>query len=236
VKPLEELEQILGYSFRNRSLLEEALTHASYRRDHLDESSNDYQRLEFLGDAVLNFLLADIIFERYPDMREGEMTKTRSTLTQGRVLTAIARQHELHSYIRTGAVEEKSGISKSAKIKEDVIEALIGAIYKDGGIDAARRVALNLYGDFECWKDHHSYGRNPKGDLQEIVQSKHSADVLEYVIVNQEGPSHNRVFTVQALLNGTPIGTGSGKSRKEADQNAASDALQNWVPLRKNAT
>ncbi len=236
MKPLEELEQILGYSFRNRSLLEEALTHASYRREHTDEPGNDYQRLEFLGDAVLNFLLADIIFEQFPEMREGEMTKTRSTLTQGRVLTAIARERQLHAFIRTGILEKKCGIPKSAKVKEDVIEALIGATFKDGGVEAARRVALALYGDIGRWKDHHSYGRNPKGDLQEWVQSKNSADVLEYAIIDQEGPSHNRTFTVQVSLNGTPIGRGSGKSRKEADQNAASDALLNRVHTEEKTT
>lgn len=224
--PLSEIETVIRYQFRNQALLEEAFTHSSCKRENPDFEGNDFQRLEFLGDAVLGFLLADLIFERYPEMREGEMTRMRSTLTQGKVLSEIGRQYQFPKYVRTGSTEQKHGIPKSAKITEDVVEALIGAIYKDGGMEAARKTLLFLLGDLNRWLEQQRYGDNPKGELQEWIQGKDPSAVLEYRLTNQEGPSHDRLFTVEVWINDRSMGSGVGKTRKDADRNAAAQALQ----------
>lgn len=222
---LSEIETLIHYSFQNKVLLEEAFTHSSCKRENPDYAGNDFQRLEYLGDAVISFLLADLIFERFPEMREGEMTRTRSTLTQGKVLSEIGRKYHFSKYVRTGSTEQKHGIPKSAKISEDVVEALIGAVYKDGGIEAARRTLFLLYGDLDRWLEQCKFKDNPKGELQELIQGKEASSTIEYQLVHHEGPSHDRMFTVEVLVNGVSQGTGIGKTRKEADQNAAQEAL-----------
>lgn len=222
---LSEIETLIRYQFRNKVLLEEAFTHSSCKRENPAYEGNDFQRLEYLGDAVIGFLLADLIFERFPEMREGEMTRTRSTLTQGKVLSEIGKQYQFSKYVRTGSTEQKHGIPKSAKISEDVVEALIGAVYKDGGIEAARQTLLLLYGDLDRWLEQCKFKNNPKGELQELIQGQDASSTLEYQLVHQEGPSHNRMFTVEVWIDGKAMGTGTGKTRKEADQNAAQDAL-----------
>lgn len=214
-------EKIIGYQFHNSTLLENALTHSSYANEHHWAYERNNERLEFLGDAVLELVSSDFIFhERRSDM-EGDMTKLRASLVCERSLAASARQIKIGTYIRLGKGEFATGGSERDSILSDAFEAVIGAIYLDGGMEHAaafiKRFVLSDIEDKKLFYD-------SKTVLQEIVQN-HGANTISYELVSENGPDHAKVFEVHCNVSGKTIGKGTGRSKKAAEQNAAYEAL-----------
>ena len=220
---MESLEKKIGYKFRNSLFLAEALTHPSLayetQRPHFDN-----QRLEFLGDAVLQLVLTHQLFDMFDDFDEGKLTKLRSRLVSRAALTRYAQRIELGNYLMMGKGEEASGGRSRDSTLADSFESLIGAIYLDGRLQAARDFILN-----NCWKDLDIIAEepsevNPKGQLQELLQGV-SAASPKYRIVSQKGPDHAKEFVAVVEWGGKELGKGSGRSKKEAEISAAEDAL-----------
>ena len=222
---LEKLQENLGYRFRDESLLRGALYHSSYANEHRNENIVSNERLEFLGDAVLGFVSAEFLYSRFPNAPEGELTRIRAALVREESLFEVAQALQLGECLMLGKGEESGGGRQRPSILADCTEAVFAAVYLDGGMDCARdlihRVLLSK-GDIEVAE---SRRRDYKTELQELVQRK-PHQVLRYELVGQSGPDHAKVFTVAVLLNGDPVGEGSGHSKKEAEQASARAALE----------
>lgn len=218
---MKTLEERLGYQFKNRSLLENALTHSSYANEHRDAGMSSNERLEFLGDSVLGMVVADHLFREHPQMPEGELTRTRAALVCEGSLFEVARTLELGKYLRLGKGEDAGGGRERPSILADATEALLAAVYLDGGIAQARRLirALILGNEEEM-----SASRDYKTALQELVQ-RESGQKLTYRLVGEEGPDHAKRFSVEVELNGKTVGAGEGRTKKAAEQNAAKAAI-----------
>lgn len=208
----------LGIALEQAELLEKALTHRS-------KSSRNYERLEFLGDSVLGFLIAAELYERYPDLSEGELTRLRATLVRKETLADIARVVDLGNYLRLGGGELKSGGFDRDSILADALEAVIGAIYVDQGIDTARTVILRLFSSKLEKPEPDALEKDPKTLLQEYLQ-KNAIDTPEYSVDAVEGAAHDQYFVVTCKVSGiTETFSGEGRSRKKAEQDAARKAL-----------
>ena len=218
---IEELEDIIGYSFKNKELLLTAITHSSYAYEHQKEGANFYERIEFLGDAVLELVSSDFLFYEYPDLPEGKLTRLRASLVCEPTLALCAKDFSLNDYIRLGNGEEKNGGRNRDSIISDVLESVIGAIYLDSGIDEARKFILKfILNDIE----HKQLFTDSKTLLQEICQELFG-DVPEYELVSESGPDHDKTFEYKASINGEVLSHGKGKSKKAAEQMAAYYAL-----------
>lgn len=218
------LEERLGYSFRNRALLETALTHSSYANENRASGIVCNERLEFLGDSVLGVTVADFLYRHFPDMPEGRMTRLRAELVCEQSLHRVALELHLGDYLRLGKGEEHNGGRKRVSILSDAVEAVIAAMYLDAGMETAAGFI------HRCLLDDVRAIETPtftdyKTSLQELVQ-RHSGQVLSYELVGEEGPDHAKTFRVQVCLNGDPIGRGTGRTKKEAEQAAAANALE----------
>lgn len=218
------VEERLGYSFRNRALLETALTHSSYANENRASGIVCNERLEFLGDSVLGVTVADFLYRHFPDMPEGRMTRLRAELVCEQSLHRVALELHLGDYLRLGKGEEHNGGRKRASILSDAVEAVIAAMYLDAGMETAAGFI------HRCLLDDVRAIETPtftdyKTSLQELVQ-RHSGQVLSYELVGEEGPDHAKTFRVQVCLNGDPIGRGTGRTKKEAEQAAAANALE----------
>ena len=217
-----ELEEKIGYTFRNPQLLEQALTHSSFANEGKKHGHNN-ERLEFLGDSVLSVIVARHLFLTYKDLPEGELTKLRASLVCEKALDVFAGQIELGKYLRLGKGEEMTGGRERPSILADAFEALLAAIYIDGGYEAAQTFVLGFIPrnlDVRRKNKLSDY----KTALQEIIQQNREERV-EYVLVDEHGPDHAKVFTAEVLLNSNVIGRGTGSSKKQAEQNAAHEAL-----------
>jgi ribonuclease-3 len=221
---LKALQERIRYAFRDPALLERALTHASFLQDHPDCPGNN-QRLEFLGDSVLQLILTEALYALFPEGSEGAMTKRRAILGRGRFLARLAREIGLDACLRLGANEEAGGGRGRDAALEDAFEALIGAVNLDGGLEAARRTALCIYGDLPGRLASAEGGSNPKGRLQEIVQPVHGNQAIRYEVVATEGADHERTFEVAVYLLERRMGSGRGPSKKVAEEEAARAAL-----------
>ena len=217
-----ELGKIIGIRFKDLELYEKALTHPSYNAD-AKTKHEDYERLEFMGDAVLGFVSADLIFKMHPNLSQGNMTKLRSNLVKTTALASYARKISLAEFIRTGHSIDSNKINESDKILEDVFEALIGAIFLDHGMDAAYVFVAKFLTDLILNFDESTL-TDYKTKLQEEMQAEFR-DSVKYVVVETTGPAHDRRFKVNVLFNDIVLGTGEGKSKKEAQEEAAKDAL-----------
>ncbi len=217
---MQALEQRLQYTFRNPAYLSEALSHSSYANEHRGGLLSN-ERLEFLGDSVLGFVSAEFLFKKYPGLPEGDLTRQRAALVCEQSLYEAARALELGSYLKLGKGEEAGGGRERQSILADAMEAVFAAVYLDGGMESARalihRVLLDCCQIAEERKDY-------KTTLQETVQ-RHSGQVLTYHMAAESGPDHNKTFVFEVRLNGGTVGRGEGHSKKEAEQNAAKDAL-----------
>lgn len=219
-----ELEKIIGYNFKNKDLLREALTHSSYANERKAQHIKYNERLEFLGDAVLSIVVSDYIFKNCPELPEGDLTKLRASLVCEKSLFEFAKKLDLGSYLILSRGERNNGGADRPSILSDAFEALIAAIYIDGGIEPASKHILNFIipainnSKKKKVKDY-------KTTLQEIVQ-KNPGERLEYVLIGESGPDHNKHFVVEVHLNSNVIGKGGGKSKKEAEQQAAREALE----------
>ena len=224
ISDISELESRIGYCFMDKQLLLNALTHPSYTKQASDMEHN--QRLEFLGDAVLGLVLAEQLFNEFHDQREGVLTRYRSMLIKGEKLCRLAREIKLGKFLRIGDAEDSQGGRNRASILEDAFEAMIGAVYLDGGLAAARTAALHLYGDLEKRIDQSLQRHNPKGKLQELFQPELGNDSITYELVEATGPDHLKEFKVNVWVAGKCLGTGTGNSKKLAEEEAAREALE----------
>ena len=220
---LEKLQARLGYAFRDATLLERAVTHPSFLQDHANAESN--QRLEFLGDAVLQLVLTETLFQLSPADREGQLSRNRAALANGVFLAQLARELGLDAALRLGASEESAGGRARAAAVEDAFEALVGAVYLDSDLATARRVILGLYGDLNARLAVVGDADNPKGRLQELVQPQHGNDALRYEVTRTDGADHARAYEVAVFLKDRQLGTGRGSSKKLAEEAAAREAL-----------
>jgi len=225
-KENDALEITLGYSFQNKSLLERALTHPSYLQSRAQEGESHNQRLEFLGDAVLGMILAEVLFERLPDEREGILTRNRSALAKGAHLSQLARKLGIQDHLRISEAEERNHGRDRDSILEDAIEAIIGAIYIDSDYPTTRDTILPWFGNLskriQSLLDFH----NPKGRLQEHFQPSLGNECIDYQLLSESGPAHNKRFHVVVVVKGEQLGAGEGTSKKEAEEQAARAALE----------
>ena len=217
-----DLLKKLHITYKDIAIYEQALTHPSYNGE-VNTKHQDYEKLEFMGDAVLGYVTADLVYKNRPEMSEGNLTKLRSVLVSTKPLAAYARKIHLDEYVRIGHSITQTQVKESDKILENVFESLVGAIYLDAGLNSAyrfiKKVLLNdiLSYDADNLTDY-------KTKLQEEIQAEHR-DAVQYVTVSHSGPAHDRTFTVQVKQNDIVLGTGTGKSKKKAEEMAAKDAL-----------
>lgn len=215
----------LQYTFRDSSLYHTAMTHTSFANEHRDRRLHHNERLEFLGDSVLGFVTADFLFTHYPDLPEGELTKLRAAVVCEGALCEIARELGIPEQIKLGHGEESGGGRSRPSILADATEALLGAIFLDGGIEPARAFVLRFIPKKVEQALSGGAFTDYKTMLQEIVQ-KNKQETLEYRLAEQTGPDHDKRFTMELLLNSNVFAEGTGKSKKEAEQMAAKKALQ----------
>ncbi len=222
---LDELQAILGFRFRDRFLLETALTHRSFLNENPDlPDLTDNERLEFLGDAVLDFVVGDYLFHRFPDYREGDLTLLRAALVQTRTLAKFAGQIRLGEFIRMGRGEEQSGGRQRKGLLADAFEALIGAIYLDQGLNVAQQWLVERFIE-PALAEMDVLAKDPKSRFQEEAQTLFGITPV-YELVSEEGPDHAKVFTMQVRLGDEVWGVGRGRSKQEATQAAAEEALR----------
>ena len=224
---LTKLEQGLGYTFRNKALLENALTHSSYANENRERHLPDNERLEFLGDSILGFVVAEYLYRNFPDKPEGELTRIRAGLVCERNLAEAAATIELGSYLLLGHGEEQGGGRKRDSIVSDAMESVIAASFMDGGFAAAKEIIDRLI-----------LSNIPKGRprnfdyktaFQELVQRKKDQQI-HYELTGESGPDHDKHFEVEVLLNGKAVGHGVGSSKKRAEQAAAEAAIEALFP------
>lgn len=218
----EHLQEVIGYQFRDQTLLEKAMTHSSYVNEHQLSKTDCNERLEFLGDAVLEIVSSEFLYFRFPQEPEGKLTRLRASIVCEPTLDYCARAFGLQNYLVLGRGEESTGGRGRASLVSDALEALIGAIYLDGGFANAKefvqRFILNDIENKQLFYD-------SKTTLQEIVQGRYEEDV-RYVLLREEGPDHNKSFYMQALLGEKVLGEGCGHTKKAAEQQAAYCAIK----------
>lgn len=220
---IENFEKVINYTFTNKDLLNEALSHSSYANES-KKSRRSNERLEFLGDSVLSIVVSQYLFEHFTHLPEGELTKIRASLVCEKSLCQFAKQIHLGEYILLGKGEEHTGGRERSSILADAFEAVIAAMFLDGGLEAARKHILRFIPKDIDMKKSSSFN-DYKTVLQEVIQ-KNPEEKVEYVLVEESGPDHNKSFIVQVELNTNVIGKGEGKSKKEAEQMAAKEALE----------
>lgn len=221
----EELEAGIGYRFVNRTLLAEALTHRSWVNEHRGgDGGPDNERLEFLGDAVLGLLVGRMLFVRFPGSREGVLARMKASLVGEETLAALASARELGRHLRLGRGEERSGGRERRSLLANTYEALLAAVYLDGGLEPAARIVEQDYAPLLADIATGAAGRDFKTEFQELVQTRFGT-APTYELIATDGPPHDRRFTVAAMVAGERMGEGMGRSKKEAEQVAASHCL-----------
>jgi ribonuclease III len=221
---MAEIEASLGHSFGDRRLFEQAMTHPSYAHEH-PESTRDNQRMEFLGDAVLGMVIAQQLFERYPELPEGRLSRIKAALVCEDTLASLSEELGLGTHLRLGRGERATGGQAKASILADAMEALFAAVYHDGGYDAAATVVTRLFAERFEEARHGELVFDSKTALQEHVQAR-GDDRPHYEVEAIDGPPHSRVFTVSVTLRGERLASGRGRSKKEAEKRAAAGALR----------
>lgn len=222
MKKTEELEKIIGYSFKDKQLLKKALTHSSYANEKKLGKLGCNERLEFLGDAVLELVSSDYFYKNFPKLPEGELTKKRASMVCEPSLAYCAREFSLPQYLLLGKGEDMTGGRNRDSIVSDATEALLGAIYLDGGFASAKEFVLKfILNDME----NKQLFFDSKTILQEIIQEDGTKSV-QYELVKEEGPDHNKSFTVNVLIDGQVLGNGTDHTKKAAEQKAAYEAIQ----------
>ncbi len=228
----DSLQSILGYRFKRMALLDEALTHKSYVNEQRKGFAAHNERLEFLGDAVLSLLVSEQLSYSMPGTSEGALSKLKARLVSEPVLCAVARRLQLGQWLRLGRGEERSGGREKDSLLADTLEAVIAAVYLDGGLDAGRAVVAKLYEqEFTSVlaPQHVPGGDDYKTQFQEWCQKRHEV-LPEYAVVKESGPDHDKQFEVEVTMNREFAGRGSGKTKKEAEQAAAKEALKRKMP------
>lgn len=221
---LQDLERALGVRFKNHALLRQAVTHSSFLNEHPDEQLADYERLEFLGDAFLGWVVADELLKRYPSFMEGDLTRARASLVRGTTLAEIARELGAGKHLILGAGEEATGGRERGSSLAAVLEALVGAVLLDRGEKEARRLVLDWLGNAMGSLGPGGAPRDAKSSLQEACQ-RLGLPLPVYETIAEEGSSHAKRFTVRVMVDGEPRGDGEGNRKADAEQAAAADAL-----------
>ena len=224
---IKDLEAAIGYHFQNITLLQNALTHSSYANERWHNSLMSNERLEFLGDAILGMNVAEFLYRSFPDRPEGELTRMRADMVCEQTLAAVAEKIGLGQHLMLGHGEEQGGGRSRNSILADAMESVIAACFLDGGLDAALQIVRQfILVEVPVTKLHNA---DYKTQLQELVQQKKN-QVLSYSLVGQSGPDHDKKFDVEVMLNGNVVGSGSGSSKKRAEQDAARAAIENLFP------
>ena len=224
---IKDLETAIGYRFRDISLLQNALAHSSYANERWHNSLLSNERLEFLGDSILGMTVADHLYRTFPDRPEGELTRMRADMVCETTLATVAEQIGLGQHLLLGHGEEQGGGRGRASILADAVESIIAACYLDGGMDAAKAFISRFV---LCHVPVRKLQNvDYKTTLQELVQQKKN-QVLSYTLIGESGPDHDKVFQVEVSLNGKPVGQGTGRSKKRAEQDAAHKAIQKLFP------
>ncbi len=219
----KEIEKSIGYTFKNKELLKRAFTHTSYAYENKLVSN---EKLEFLGDSILEFISSEYIYNEYEKLHEGEMTKVRATVVCENSLYKVAKKHNFGEFLYLGKSERKTGGKNRPAVLEDSVEAVIAAIYLDGGIEPARKfIVENLKNEIEQASKHVG-DKDYKTVLQEKLQEDGEVEIV-YEIINESGPDHNKEFEAEVKCNGKLLASGKGKSKKEAHMKAAKKALKN---------
>ncbi|MBR6595551.1 MAG: ribonuclease III [Oscillospiraceae bacterium] len=227
---MKDLETAIGYRFRNIQLLQNALTHSSYANERWHNSLLSNERLEFLGDSVLGMLVAEYLYRNFPDRPEGELTRMRADMVCEQTLAAAANKIGIGEHLLLGHGEERLGGRNRNSILADAMESVIAACFLDGGIQAALKVVQQfILVEVPVTKLHNV---DYKTQLQELVQQKKN-QVLSYALVGESGPDHDKQFEVEVSLNGNVVGSGSGSSKKRAEQSAAASAIGKLFPNEK---
>ena len=220
---IKDLENAIGYRFQNITLLQNALAHSSFANERWHDSLKSNERLEFLGDSILGMVVAEFLYRNYPDRPEGELTRMRADMVCETSLAKVANQIGLGEHLLLGHGEEQGGGRARVSILADAVESVIAASFLDGGMEPARRfierfILCNV-------PEQRLRNADYKTALQELVQQKKN-QVITYELTGESGPDHDKHFVVRVLLNGAPIGTGEGTSKKRAEQDAACNALE----------
>ena len=224
---IKDLETAIGYRFKNITLLQNALTHSSYANERWHNSLLSNERLEFLGDSVLGMLVAEYLFKTFPDRPEGELTRMRADMVCEHTLATVANKIGLGEHLLLGHGEERLGGRSRESILADATESVIAACFLDGGLAAAEQfVKRYILVEVPVSRPNNM---DYKTALQELVQQKKN-QVLSYALVGQSGPDHDKQFDVEVSLNGTVVGSGSGRSKKRAEQMAAKSAMEKLYP------
>ncbi len=225
IEELKELADILGLKYLNFEIADEALTHSSFNFEAGNENGKDYERLEFLGDSVLRLYVSELLYDKYPDYDEGKLTKIRSRLVSDNFLAGLAKKIGIDKFIQLGKHEEKDGGRNKESIKACAMEAMLGAIYKSSGADSVKEFIYGLYNDIPTGFDEETIEYyNYKELLQQYTQSKNK-DLPEYKLTGETGKAHKREFEATVSYKGEILGQGRGKTKKEAEKQAAKEAL-----------
>ncbi len=232
-RQLKQLQNIIGYKFNRCNIFNQSLTHSSFANEHRKIKIKHNERLEFLGDAVLEIVISDYIFNKYTNYKEGELTKLRATVVCETSLAKAAKKINIGKYILLGKGEENTGGRKRDSILADTFEAIIGAIYYDGGIDNSKKFILNNLKSIIVDAVNGKLFLDHKTQLQELLQ-KDSESIIKYDVVKQEGPDHNKIFHIEVKNKSRVLGRGVGRSKKEAEQSAAQSALSKVANRNKN--
>lgn len=227
-RQLQDLQKRIGYEFKNPGLLRESLVHPSYLQEHPKEKYHN-QRLEFLGDAVLDLILSEKLFRMFPDEREGPLTQHRAVLAKGKFLTDLAEELGLHKCLLMSRSEIQNNGHKRPSSLEDALEALVGAIFLDSDFSTSREIVLRWYGDIHERLEMVKGLSNPKGRLQELIQPHLGNEAIAYKVCAVEGEAHDRSFEVELYVQDQLEATGRGKTKKEAEEKAATTALRKWT-------
>lgn len=224
---VEKIYSNLNYKFENEKLLIKSLTHSSYSNEYKKNNISNNERLEFLGDSILSLIVSKFIFDQYPEYPEGELTKLRAKVVCEEILSKAAKNLNIGNYLFLGKGEEQTGGRERKSILADTFEAIIAAIYLDGGFTCAQKFVLS---NLKVYIELAVKGKivlDYKSHLQEYYQSKEEIHKIKYIVEREEGPDHSKIFYVSAYVNKGVIGKGIGKSKKIAEQSAAKDALYN---------
>ncbi|MFV0503678.1 MAG: ribonuclease III [Lachnospirales bacterium] len=217
-------ENIFGYTFKNKKLIHEAFTHSSYANERNINQLFSNERLEFLGDAVLELVISDYLYKNYPNLTEGQLSKYRAVVVCEESFAKMSRQLNLGKYLKLGKGERLNGGNERDSILADLFEASIGAVYLDSDFANVQKIIISLFQGYIKAIESSFEIQDYKTFLQEIIQAKSQVPTT-YEIIKEEGPAHKKIFTVNALHNNKIIGTGIGKTKKEAEQNSAKNFL-----------
>ena len=224
---IKDLENAIGYRFKNITLLQNALAHSSYANERWHDSLKSNERLEFLGDSILGMVVAEYLYRNFPDRLEGDLTRMRADMVCERSLALIAERIDLGQHLLLGNGEETGGGRQRDSILADAVESIIAACFLDGGMEPARKfINTFVLTDVPVRKLRNA---DYKTALQELVQQKKN-QVLSYALVEESGPDHDKRFVVQVSLNGAVVGSGEGRSKKKAEQDAARTAIETLFP------